>query len=457
MTALRDHGEPRETWDYVILGGGWAGLLAAKEITTRTPAASVLILEADTREESGGLLRTEEIDGFTFDCGGPHILFSRNREVLQEIGNILGENKVVLPRKNFVYFEDQFIPYPFENGIYKLPTEARIRIGTGLLESTVERSKTPNWTPHSFYDWIYGVFGKAMGSEYLEPYNSKIWKRDLRSLSADWVFTPGRVPSPELAEIAKAIAGIESVGYKEQATFIYPRHGGVKSLFDALLQIVEKRGAKVRFGERVRTLHYIGSSWIVNGSIAGRTIISTIPLPLLVSLAGEHVGLSHLMSSFDYNKVLVVGVAMKTDGPDQTAVYVPRIDVPFHRYTWMSSLNPPTAAGSNLIAEVTIPKDAQCNVATLTRAVIEGLKKIGVLKGEDALLFTKSWLNEYGYPIYAHGLASARDAVLSALKQRRIYSVGRWGSWHYWNTDMVLMAVRSTVDEATSGAAGKDA
>jgi len=36
------------------------------------------------------------------------------------------------------------------------------------------------------------------------------------------------------------------------------------------------------------------------------------------------------------------------------------------------------------------------------------------------------------------------------LKENNIISVGRWGSWHYWNIDMVYRAVsdveRSEVD-----------
>jgi len=31
--------------------------------------------------------------------------------------------------------------------------------------------------------------------------------------------------------------------------------------------------------------------------------------------------------------------------------------------------------------------------------------------------------------------------AINILKGNYIISVGRWGSWHYWNTDMVYRAI----------------
>jgi len=434
-----------EFTDVCVLGGGWAGLLAARELVRGPVSHGVKVLEQDSREDAGGLLKSIEIDGFTFDCGGPHILFSKYQETLDEIGGLLGTNQVKLPRRNFVYFEGQMVPYPFENGMYQLPAEARVRLGGGIIEAAITRASDPSWAPKSFHDWIYGFFGQHMGSEYLEPYNRKIWKRDLNAMSADWVFTPGRLPSPEIPDIARAIAGLESVGYREQAMFLYPKRGGIQSLYRSLLGLVEESGVSVEFGSPVRKLRRLPDGWEVNDTVRCKQIVSTIPLPSMAALLGSQLSTFDLPSALDYNRVLVVGVAMKGESPNQTAVFVPQPEVPFHRYTWMSYLNSPTHGGANLIAEVTIPRFEQCDVAQTSQAVVKGLVGIGVIPNDGSVLFVRSWLNEYGYPIYNHGHATVRDAVLSELRNLGIFSVGRWGSWHYWNTDMVLRAVRSTV------------
>lgn len=69
----------------IILGGGWAGLLSAKLLSEKCPDSYIHILEKSKFEERGGLLRTDEIGGHSFDIGGHHILFSRNLETLDNL------------------------------------------------------------------------------------------------------------------------------------------------------------------------------------------------------------------------------------------------------------------------------------------------------------------------------------------------------------------------------------
>lgn len=431
--------------DVLVLGGGWAGLLAARELHRFDPNLRVVVLERDSEASAGGLLRSEIVDGFTFDCGGPHILFSKYPETLLEVSEILGTNLVRRKRRNFVLFEDRFVPYPFENGMYVLSEESRKRLGQGLLAANAKLAENAGWQPRTFRDWIFGLFGDPIAREYLEPYNEKIWKRELDRLSADWVFTPGRVPTPSPSEIARAMAGHESIGYREQAEFLYPRTGGISSLYRALQKLVVETGAELSYGTGVHRVERISDRWVVNGTTSAPILVSTIPLPELLRMLRGIPRLDSWIATFDYNRVLVVGVALTKPTPDQTAVYVPRPDVNFHRYTWMSYLTPSSDENSNLIAEVTIPCQTVPDLDTEVRRVVDGLVKVGVVSSKSELLFTRSWLNEYGYPVYTHDHRLATNTVLANLRASGLYSVGRWGSWEYWNTDMVLRAVRATI------------
>jgi protoporphyrinogen oxidase len=105
--------------DEIILGAGWAGLLYAKQ-ELKKGVKNLSLIEADKKGNFGGLLKGQVIDGFTFDIGGPHLLFSKDKTILSEIIKLLGDNCSLKERNNFVYYDDQFIQYPFENGIYKL-------------------------------------------------------------------------------------------------------------------------------------------------------------------------------------------------------------------------------------------------------------------------------------------------------------------------------------------------
>ena len=59
-----------------VLGGGLVGLVVAGHA-----AATCEVLEAD--DTVGGHCRSLVRDGYSFDLGGPHILFSRNQEIIE--------------------------------------------------------------------------------------------------------------------------------------------------------------------------------------------------------------------------------------------------------------------------------------------------------------------------------------------------------------------------------------
>ncbi|EQB66073.1 MAG: hypothetical protein AMDU3_IPLC00001G0239 [Thermoplasmatales archaeon I-plasma] len=428
-----------------ILGGGWAGLLVAKRLI-ENGIENISILEATKEGDQGGLLRSEVINGFTFDCGGPHLLFSRDREILSRINELLGDNVSERIRNNFVFYRGEHIQYPFENGIYLLPPEKRVLFLEGIFKSMIFTAKNVNWKPENFLEWITGFFGDHLSKEYLIPYNEKVWKRPLDSMAADWVFTPGRLPFPSLSNMLKSAAGLPTTGYKEQAHFYYPKIGGISALFSSLYKKVIDSGVRYVNGVRVSSVRKGNEGdFVINGRILSKRVVSTIPLPeLLLSLDSKNY--SKLADRFDYNSVAIVGVAIKGKTPDKTTIYVPDPKVIFHRYTWMSSLVPPNNSGrSNLIAEMTLPKGENFDPERIRDEVIRGLVDMGVIDDENSILFTRLWFNKYGYPIYTMDHNAVRGEAISVLGDYGIKSVGRWGSWHYWNTDMVYKAVEDTL------------
>lgn len=432
---------------YGILGGGWAGLLMAHAIKSNFPLCDVEILEKAKQNEIGGLLRSVTFDGFTYDIGGPHILFSRNNEILQSILKILDGNYKIMERKNFIHFEGKLIPYPLENGIYRLSEQDRAMMGLGIVENLIRLKRENQWVPKNFYEWIYGIFGQEMGSRYLEPYNNKIWKRDLKQIDADWVFTPGRLPLPELSDIIYSISGIGTVGYKEQANFYYPKKGGIQALYDSLKQKVLREGVRIITDTNItEVIHSADKTWIVNGHFVYEKIINTLPLPILIEMLKAPEEVHSLAKTLDYNKVVVVGYALNKEAQDRIALYVPDEGIIFHRYTWMSNLVSDSPVGkSNLIVEVTWPKDRKLDIDFIVKECTKGLLKLGIIATKYDIIHTKSWVQEFGYPIYNIGHKKIREDIFSYLDSLGIKSVGRWGSWHYWNTDKVYEAVNNVI------------
>src|SRR6476660_3064301 len=96
--------------DVAIVGGGIAGLSTAYELSRR--GASFVVLEG--RPAAGGVIVSEEIDGFTID-GGPDSLLIQKRDgiaLCEELG--LGGRLVStrLPRIAYIQRGGRLYPLP---------------------------------------------------------------------------------------------------------------------------------------------------------------------------------------------------------------------------------------------------------------------------------------------------------------------------------------------------------
>src|SRR5438552_1480229 len=206
LAAVRDHQSARR---------GISGIALAAHL-----GDNVEVLEK--RPRIGGLCGTISENGFTFDAAGPHIMFSKNKDVLNLMIEVLGDNVHQRRRDNKIWFKGRLVKYPFENDLAALPPQDNFECIHGYIVNP-----HANDEPHNLAEWSYKSFGEGISDKYFIPYNRKIWNYDPRKIGLEFV---SRIPKPPMEDVLKSSIGISTEGYLHQLYYYYPIEGGYESV-----------------------------------------------------------------------------------------------------------------------------------------------------------------------------------------------------------------------------------
>jgi protoporphyrinogen oxidase len=410
-----------------ILGGGLTGLTIASQLNQECE-----VLEKNS--ECGGLCRSLQENGFTFDYGGAHIIFSRDPKPVEFMLNLLGDNVERNRRNNKVYFKGKFIKYPFENGLSYLDKEDTFDCLYYYLINNYKKAE-------NFKEWIYFTFGKGIAEKYLIPYNEKIWNFDTSKMSLHWV--EGRIPKPPVEDVIKSALGIETEGYTHQLYYHYPKTGGIQ----ALIRSLEKKIPNITKNFEVKKVEKKGKKWVVSNNEVEKEfdrIISTIPLFSLIRAIDsvpKHV--QDAVESLKYNSLITVMLGInKPSINDFTAIYFPDSDFLPNRVAFpmnFSKENTPFGM-SSVVAEITA--DASDKVWKFTddqliEHVIQGLHIRKIIDKND-VIYSKVRRSNYAYVIYDLDYQRNIATVKNYFRHMGIDICGRFAEFEYLNMDACI-------------------
>ncbi|MET1124065.1 MAG: FAD-dependent oxidoreductase [Archaeoglobaceae archaeon] len=401
--------------DVAIIGAGLAGLSAAHFLREH----DLRIFEAT--ERPGGLLKSEKVEGYVFDIGGSHIIFSRDPETLREMVSLFDHVSHI--RRTLIHYKGRLIEYPFENGIYALPKRERFEI----LRDFVQNMMSKKGKPANLLDWFLYVFGERITESYLKPYNEKIWKRDLREIRLDWV---DRVPNPPIDDVLRAAVGIRTHGYTHQLRFFYPLEGGIETFARSLAD-----GKNITCNERAK-IRFEDGKPVVSGEVFD-VAVYTAPLSEVPELVEGGREVRRDADKLDYNSLTVVGIGCKGRLPNFHWLYVPDEDIVFHRLANLSNYSPYMSPEGriSLIAEISHVGE----IRGAESEVAEGIEKLGF---DVEIEVIRSWTWKYAYVVFTGDSAEAAERIRRFLLSRRCIPFGRFGYWDYLNMDGVWKAAR---------------
>ena len=424
-----------------ILGGGLSGLTLARLLYER--GTELVVLEAD--QAYGGLCRSCTRDGFTFDNGGSHIIFSRDTEVLSFMREMIADNMQENVRNTKIFYKGRYVKYPFENGLSDLPDEDRFFCISEFVKTLVAAEKGELPVPETFRDWIYYTFGKGIAECYMVPYNEKIWKYPTHRMSLHWV--DGRIPRPPVDDVIKSAIGIPTEGYIHQSVFAYPLDGGIEALVKAIARPVEPF---IKTGFRVCSIKKMHGRWLISDgeeTIEADRIISTIPVQhLLAALDGVPENVRKSCHALTYNSLACVNIGVRGTVPDYSWLYIPDPALgKTNRVSFPSQYSRHVAPDgcSAILAEITYqPGDpvARMSDAELLGEVSGTLAEMGLVT-PDRIVFSSVVRQQFAYVVYDRDYQKNIAVVRDYCTGVGIPLVGRFAQFEYLNMDGCLRSV----------------
>jgi protoporphyrinogen oxidase len=419
-----------------ILGGGLAGCILGRLFLDE--GWSFEILEA--LAEPGGLMKSAKKGEYTFDVGGPHILFtSKNEEALEFVLSAITGNVSKRRRNNKILFKSRYVKYPFENGLSGLPIRDNMACLAGFSSAAIKRRFGKTHKADNLQDWCLQSFGKGISRKYLLPYNEKIWKYPPRDTSTGWV---ERIPNPPWKDVFKSSLGIETEGYTHQLNFSYPTAGGIQSIIEGL---TEKFRDRIVTNFEVKSITRKNGKWIVSDGKREKkfdAIVSTLPLPTLAQVADLPPEIDSAIESLNVNSIVCVLLGgVEPVVADLTAIYIPDKTALTHRVSFMSTFSDHVAppGKTSLTADITCRfNDETWNARDeeLIERTVKDLVSVGVLKSSKMEVSLVS-RHKFAYVIDDKNRAANVAKIRSYLTDQGILTCGRFAEFEYLNMDAV--------------------
>jgi oxygen-dependent protoporphyrinogen oxidase len=264
--------------DVVIIGGGMAGLAAAYELHTR----GIPFVLLERRDRAGGVVLSEEVDGFVID-GGPDALLVQKPDgiaLCQELG--LGERLVPTKPPRFAYIQRAGALHPLPaNSVLGIPTEVGPFLGSRLFtlpgklrmgaELFVPAKQTD--ADESIGAFMSRRFGREAAEYLAEPLLAGIHAGDVDRLSLKSLFPRFAEAERKYGSLLKAFraqrkqAQTGAVSQTEGAFRSLP--GGLSEMVRALVNALP--AGSIHLNTAIARVERTPDGYIVETTAGGRT------------------------------------------------------------------------------------------------------------------------------------------------------------------------------------------
>jgi protoporphyrinogen oxidase len=434
----------------VILGAGLAGLSTAYFLEERP---WVLVERTD---RVGGLIKTENLEGFLFDHTG-HWLHLRDPEIRALVTEKwLPGALVSIQRRAAIFSRGVFTRFPYQVNTHGLPPEVVAENLLGFIDAHFgEKGRAlREREPSNFHEFILRHLGEGFANNFMVPYNHKLWTVHPSELSAAWC---GRfVPRPSVKEVVDGALGLgsDAVGYN--ASFIYPREGGIESWAQAMAR--DLKGGELRVRTEPRWVDWRARKvQLSDGTqLPYSQLVSTVSLPGLVRLmAGSPAGAPEevIAAAGRLKATTVTYVCVAARGKNRQPwhwIYLPEAHFKTYRIGSFSAVYPPMAPEGFSSFYVEYSHRGELTMAECEAAAVQDLLRSEMIHSADDVVFAKAREIPHAYVLYDDAYGAAKKTIAGFLEHAGVQTAGRYGQWEYSSMEDAVLGGRACARRVNS-------
>lgn len=231
-----------ERVDVAIVGGGIAGLATAYDLWRRGVSARVF----EASERAGGVILSEQVDGFTFDAGPDALLIQKPAAITlcKELG--LGERlfPTSKPRAAFILRDGHLHPLP-ESSVLGIPRNVSALAATRLFSWAGKarmgaelfiRPRRDGASDESIASFIGRRFGREAVTYLAEPLLAGIHAGDVQKLSMRALFPRFLDAEQKHGSVLRAFRQIRQPKSSDGAFMSLPN--GLEEIVHALVRVL---------------------------------------------------------------------------------------------------------------------------------------------------------------------------------------------------------------------------
>ena len=450
----------------IILGGGPAGVGAARELRRRAKA-EVLLFERNAHY--GGNAGSFEAGGQRLDYGSHRLHPATEQHILDDVKQLLGGDLLDRPRHGRIRLLGKWIHFPLKPVDLLLRLDRSFAIGTLRDMAAVNLPGAPE-EADTFASVLRANLGRTICDEFYFPYAVKLWGRAPEELSG--IQARRRVSAGSFGKLVRKVMGsVPGLKQPGAGRFYYPRRG-FGAISEAYAEDAARGGATLQLDTSVVGLEAPTrgrSTWRVtaqNG--AGEEVHeadhvwSTLPITILArSMRGASAGVPgevvEASREIDYRAMILVYLQLPVGRfSEYDAHYFPGSETTITRLSEpknYAALEEPVGS-TILCAELPCSKDDEVwsvSDEELGRVVVRDLENAGIpVPAEPSAVFTRRL--PQAYPIYLNGYQEPfRILDEWAETLPNLVSYGRQGLFAHDNTHHALYMAHGAVDCLNGG------